>query len=124
MLSPADLNLAFFLSKKLEFLKVVMTITNVKVSYQDCIAISVLSQSDSDVQKHNQIADKNGDDICVALSFQFILGGSFSTKADGKVTVLGIADIIFHKLDKGFLPSQCFLQFAFVFVVVYNKGDD
>ena len=101
-----------------------MTITNFKASYQDCTAISVLSQSDSDVQKHNQIADKNGDDIRFALSFQFILDGSFRAKADGKFTVLGIPDIIFHELDKRFLPGQRFLQFAFVFVVVYNKGDD
>ena len=34
-----------------------MAINNVKASYQDGTAISVLSQRDSDIQEHNQIAD-------------------------------------------------------------------
>lgn len=93
-------------------------------AYQNSAATLELSKSNGDVQKHDHIADKDDDDVCVALAIQLILNSTLRWKTDCEISVGALHDIFFHVFQEGLFPGHCFGEFAFVLVVVYHKSND
>ena len=93
-------------------------------AYQNSTATLELSKSDCDVYKHDHIADKDGNDVSVALAIQLILNGTLCCKTDDEISVGAVLDIFFHVLQKGLFPSHCLGESAFVLVVVYHKSNN
>ena len=66
------------------------------LTYQNSTTAFELSKSDRDVQEHDHIADKNGDDVGVTFAIQFILNSTLGREADGEVSIRAVLNIFFH----------------------------
>ena len=87
---------------------------------QEVFAVPDATQSDGNVEKHDQVGDENGFDIGLRFALDFVFDRAFGTI----LHLEPIGTVGFHELKEMLLPGQRIFQLFSLTVIIDGDRDD